>query len=88
MSKCPLIARLIWIAYKLCLLARVRRERAATMLEMEWMKAIERVHCKKCGVIFDTVESYSYIIMVISTPTVSYNTQLMWYGHLIFNSVN
>ena len=43
-------------------------------------------HCKKCGVIFDTAECHRTFIRVISTPTVPYNTPLVWYAHFIFYS--
>ena len=41
------------------------------------------------GVLYDTVgvPTMHTFIMVISTPTVSYNTPLVWYAHFIFYSV-
>ena len=40
-------------------------------------------HYKKCGVIYDTMEGQS---QVISTPTVSYDTSLVWYVQFVFYS--
>ena len=45
-------------------------------------------HCKKCSIIFDTAEYQPhYYYGDYSTPTVPYNTPLVWYAHFVFYSV-
>ena len=43
----------------------------------EVIKLVVRMHCKKCGVLFDAAGAGHSFIRVIDTPAVSYDTPLV-----------